>query len=138
VLDRIESITGVRPVFYEGDIRDRPLLDKIFSNQSFDAVIHFAGLKAVGESVEKPVDYYDNNVNGSLSLFIAMKKVKIETLVFSSSATVYGDPHSVPITEDFPCSATNPYGGSKLIGRKRGFGSCCGRARVEYRSITLL
>ncbi|MDH3636567.1 MAG: UDP-glucose 4-epimerase GalE [Gammaproteobacteria bacterium] len=115
VLDRIECITGVRPVFYRGDIRDRPLLDDIFSKQSFDAVIHFAGLKAVGESVEKPVDYYDNNVNGSLSLFIAMKKVKLQTLVFSSSATVYGDPHSLPITEDFPCSATNPYGGSKLM-----------------------
>ena len=115
VLDRIECITGVRPVFYRGDIRDRPLLDDIFSKQSFDAVIHFAGLKAVGESVEKPVDYYDNNVNGSLSLFIAMKKVKLQTLVFSSSATVYGDPHSVPITEDFPCSATSPYGGSKLM-----------------------
>ena len=115
VLDRIESITGVRPVFYQGDIRDRPLLDEIFPSQSFDAVIHFAGLKAVGESVEKPVDYYDNNVNGSLSLLIAMKKVQIESLVFSSSATVYGDPNSVPITEDFPCSATNPYGASKLM-----------------------
>ena len=115
VLDRIELISGVRPVFYEGDIRDRSLLDNIFSNQAFDAVIHFAGLKAVGESVDKPIEYYDNNVGGSVSLLIAMKQAKLDTLVFSSSATVYGDPHTVPIQEDFPCSATNPYGGSKLM-----------------------
>ena len=115
MLDRIELISGVRPSFYEGDIRDRSLLDNIFSNQRFDAVVHFAGLKAVGESVDKPIDYYDNNVGGSLSLLISMKKAKIGTLVFSSSATVYGDPHKVPIKEDFPCSATNPYGGSKLV-----------------------
>ena len=115
VLDRIEHISGVRPTFYEGDIRNKSLLGDIFSNQSFDAVIHFAGLKAVGESVNKPIDYYDNNVGGSISLLIAMKQAKIDTLVFSSSATVYGDPHTVPIQEDFPCSATNPYGGSKLI-----------------------
>ena len=114
VLDRIELISGVRPAFYQGDIRDRPLLDNIFSNQRFDAVIHFAGLKAVGESVDKPIDYYDNNVGGTLSLLIAMKKAKISTLVFSSSATVYGDPNTVPIKEDFPCSTTNPYGSSKL------------------------
>jgi UDP-glucose 4-epimerase len=114
VLDRIELISGVRPAFYEGDIRDKSLLDKIFSDQRFDAVIHFAGLKAVGESVDKPIDYYDNNVGGSLCLLIAMKKAEIGTLVFSSSATVYGDPHTVPIMENFPCSATNPYGSSKL------------------------
>ena len=115
VLDRIELISGVRPTFYEGDIRDRPFLDDIFSSQNFDAVIHFAGLKAVGESVDKPLEYYDNNVGGSVSLLIAMKKAEINNLVFSSSATVYGDPHTVPIQEDFPCSTTNPYGGSKLI-----------------------
>jgi UDP-glucose 4-epimerase len=114
VLDRIEVISGVRPRFYEGDIRDKSLLDNIFANQRFDAVIHFAGLKAVGESVDKPIDYYDNNVGGSLCLLIAMKKAEIGTLVFSSSATVYGDPHTVPIKEDFPCSTTNPYGSSKL------------------------
>ena len=114
VLDRIEFISGVRPTFYEGDIRDKSMLDDIFSSQNFDAVIHFAGLKAVGESVEKPIEYYDNNVGGSVSLLIAMKKAKLKTLVFSSSATVYGDPHTVPIKEDFPCSATNPYGSSKL------------------------
>ena len=114
VLDRIELISGVRPEFYEGDIRDGSLLDDIFSRQHFDAVIHFAGLKSVGESVEKPIEYYDNNVGGSLSLLIALKKAEVGTLVFSSSATVYGDPQSVPIGEDFPCSTTNPYGGSKL------------------------
>jgi len=115
VLDRIELISGVRPRFYEGDIRDGALLDNIFSSQAFDAVIHFAGLKAVGESIDKPIDYYDNNVGGSVSLLIAMKHAKINTLVFSSSATVYGDPHTVPIQEDFPCSPTNPYGNTKLI-----------------------
>jgi len=115
VLDRIESISGARPKYYEGDIRDGALLDKIFSSQAFDAVIHFAGLKAVGESVDKPIDYYDNNVGGSVSLLIAMKQASINSLVFSSSATVYGDPHSVPIQEDFPCSPTNPYGNTKLI-----------------------
>ena len=115
VLDRIELISGARPQFYEGDIRDGASLDNIFSSQAFDAVIHFAGLKAVGESIDKPLDYYDNNVGGSVSLLIAMKQANINTLVFSSSATVYGDPHSVPIQEDFPCSATNPYGNSKLI-----------------------
>lgn len=115
VLDRIEYISGVRPAFYEGDIRDKSFLDHIFSEHDFDAVIHFAGLKAVGESVYKPIDYYENNVGGSLSLLIAMKNAKIDTLVFSSSATVYGDPHSLPIQEDFPCSTTNPYGSSKLI-----------------------
>ena len=115
VLDKIELISGVRPTFYEGDIRDRTLLDNIFSSQTFDAVIHFAGFKAVGESVDKPLEYYDNNVGGSVSLLIAMKQADINTLVFSSSATVYGDPHTVPILEDFPCSATNPYGSSKLV-----------------------
>ena len=82
VLDRIESISGVRPRFYEGDVRNRVLLDDIFSSHEFDAVIHFAGLKAVGESVDKPIDYYDNNVGGSISLLIAMKQAKIDTLVF--------------------------------------------------------
>ncbi len=109
-----ELISGVRPRFYEGDIRDRLLLGNIFSNQAFDAAIHFAGFKAVGESVDKPLDYYDNNVGGSVSLLFAMKQAKINTLVFSSSATVYGDPPTAPIKEDFPCSATNPYGNSKL------------------------
>ena len=115
VLDRIQAITGLRPTFYEGDIRDRALLDEIFAVQKYDAVIHFAGLKAVGESVEKPIEYYDNNVTGTLNLLKAMRHARLKQFVFSSSATVYGDPHSVPIREDFPCSATNPYGGSKLM-----------------------
>ena len=115
VLDRIEQVSGVRPTFYEGDIRDRDLLDDIFSGQVFDAVVHFAGLKAVGESVEIPIDYYDANVCGTINLLLAMKAATIKTLIFSSSATVYGDPHTVPISENFPCSATNPYGSSKLI-----------------------
>ena len=115
VLDRIETITNVRPEFYEGDIRNRAMLDKIFADHSIDAVIHFAGLKAVGESVEKPLMYYDNNVSGTLNLVEAMQAADVKTMVFSSSATVYGDPASVPIRENFPTSATNPYGRSKLM-----------------------
>jgi UDP-glucose 4-epimerase len=115
VLDRIQAITGRRPEFHKGDIRDKALLDEIFATQRYDAVIHFAGLKAVGESVEKPMEYYDNNVGGTLNLLKSMQHAQIKQLVFSSSATVYGDPHSVPIREDFPRSATNPYGTSKLI-----------------------
>jgi UDP-glucose 4-epimerase len=115
VLDRIERIAGRRPRFAQLDIRDRPGLRKLFAGHRFDAVIHFAGLKAVGESVEKPLTYYDNNVGGSVTLFECMDEAGVGTLVFSSSATVYGDPASVPIREDFPLSATNPYGRSKLI-----------------------
>ena len=115
VLERIERIVGRRPNFVEADIRDREAMQKLFANHSIDAVIHFAGLKAVGESVEQPLRYYDNNIHGSLVLFEAMEAAGVKTLVFSSSATVYGDPHEVPIREDFPLSATNPYGRSKLI-----------------------
>lgn len=115
VFNRLEKITGTRPEFVEGDIRDRALLQSLFSNHRIDAVIHFAGLKAVGESVEKPLAYYDNNVSGSLVLFEEMARAKVKTLVFSSSATVYGDPATVPINEDFPLGATNPYGRSKLM-----------------------
>ncbi|MGF1754487.1 UDP-glucose 4-epimerase GalE [Vibrio makurazakiensis] len=115
VLERIEKVSSNRPKFVEGDIRDRELLVKTLKENSIDAVIHFAGLKAVGESVEKPLEYYDNNVNGTLVLVDAMREANVKTLVFSSSATVYGDPASVPITEDFPTSATNPYGRSKLM-----------------------
>lgn len=116
VLDRIHALTQQRPAFYQGDIRDEHLLDTIFKEHNIDAVIHFAGLKAVGESVQKPLDYYDNNVNGSLVLARAMKKANIKSLVFSSSATVYGDPTSVPLTENSPTGATtNPYGRSKYI-----------------------
>jgi len=115
VLDRIKAIAGQRPTFYEGDIRDKTLLEEILAAQKYDAVIHFAGLKAVGESVQKPIEYYDNNVAGTLMLLQAMQHAQLKTIVFSSSATVYGDPQSVPIREDFPCSATNPYGSSKLM-----------------------
>ncbi|MCG9726974.1 UDP-glucose 4-epimerase GalE [Vibrio brasiliensis] len=115
VLDRIEGVTGVRPKFIEGDIRNKSLLIDVLKSQNIQAVIHFAGLKAVGESVAKPLEYYDNNVNGTLVLVDAMREADVKTLVFSSSATVYGDPASVPITEDFPTSATNPYGRSKLM-----------------------
>ena len=115
VLNRIERITNVRPAFVHGDVRNRLLLDEVFSTNNIGAVIHFAGFKAVGESVEKPLEYYDNNVRSTLDLLAAMKQARVRTLVFSSSATVYGDPHSVPIKEDFPLSATNPYGRSKLI-----------------------
>jgi UDP-glucose 4-epimerase len=113
VLDRIEAIAGRRPTFVQGDIRDRAALRSALAG--CDAVIHFAGLKAVGESVEKPIEYYDNNVSGSITLFEAMRDAGVKTLVFSSSATVYGDPARVPISEDFPLSATNPYGRSKLM-----------------------
>ena len=113
--DKVAQITGKKVAFIEGDIRDRAAMEAAFDGQGIDAVIHFAGLKAVGESVAQPLRYYDNNVYGSLVLFETMAKFNVKTLVFSSSATVYGDPASVPITEDFPLSATNPYGRSKLM-----------------------
>ncbi|KYN80542.1 UDP-glucose 4-epimerase [Vibrio cidicii] len=115
VLDRIQQVTGVRPTFYQGDIRDSAILQTIFTEHHIDGVIHFAGLKAVGEPVEKPLMYYDNNVSGTLNLVREMDKAGVRSLIFSSSATVYGDPASVPIREDFPTSATNPYGRSKLM-----------------------
>ncbi|NOH61309.1 UDP-glucose 4-epimerase GalE [Vibrio sp. RE88] len=115
VLERVEQVTGVAPSFIEGDIRDKQTLVAAMKAHQISAVIHFAGLKAVGESVEKPLEYYDNNVNGTLVLVDAMREAGVKSIVFSSSATVYGDPASVPITEDFPTSATNPYGRSKLM-----------------------
>jgi UDP-glucose 4-epimerase len=115
VLDRIFTITGKRPQFIKGDVRDQATLDSLFAENTISAVFHFAGLKAVGESVEKPLEYYDHNVNGTLQLLAAMRRANVKTFVFSSSATVYGDPASVPIRENFPRSATNPYGRSKLI-----------------------
>ena len=115
VFNRIETITGKRPIFVEGDIRDKAALAKVFSEDSIDSVIHFAGLKAVGESVAQPLMYYQNNVEGSLNLFDVMAQYNCKRIVFSSSATVYGDPASVPIREHFPLSATNPYGQSKLM-----------------------
>ena len=115
VLERIAKISGRRPAFREGDIRDVDGLRALFAAHRIEAVIHFAGLKAVGESVEQPLTYYDNNVNGTLCLLQAMRQAGVRRLVFSSSATVYGDPHCVPIREDFPLQATNPYGRSKLM-----------------------
>lgn len=114
-LRRVEQITGKTPVFYKEDIRNGEALETILKKEQPRAVIHFAGLKAVGESVEKPLEYYDNNVAGTISLLFAMREADVKQIVFSSSATVYGDPASVPIKEDFPLSATNPYGRSKLI-----------------------
>ena len=114
VLERIQKISGQRPLLVEGDIRDRDALKAVFAAHPIQSVIHFAGLKAVGESVDQPLSYYDNNVAGSLRLFEAMAEANVKTLVFSSSATVYGDPHTVPIREDFPLQATNPYGRTKL------------------------
>jgi UDP-glucose 4-epimerase len=114
-LARVERITGQRPGFIQADIRDAARLDAVFAQHKIDAVIHFAGLKAVGESVEKPLMYYDNNVGGTVALLQAMQRAGVGKLIFSSSATVYGDPSSVPIREDFPRSATNAYGRSKLM-----------------------
>ena len=114
-LRRVEKISGREVKFYQLDVRDRQGLQRVFCDHAIAAVIHFAGLKAVGESVEKPLEYYDNNVTGSLVLLEVMSEAGVKTMVFSSSATVYGDPPSVPIREDFPLSATNPYGRSKLI-----------------------
>ncbi|WP_257275175.1 SDR family NAD(P)-dependent oxidoreductase, partial [Endozoicomonas sp. SESOKO4] len=114
-LRRVQEITGKTLEFVNGDIRDRALLDTLFQQHDFEAVIHFAGLKAVGESCEIPLDYYDNNVYGTLVLCQAMQAARVKRIVFSSSATVYGDPATLPITEDFPLSATNPYGRSKLM-----------------------
>ena len=115
VLERIERIAGRRPGFARVDVRDRAGLRRLFSEQRFNAAIHFAGLKAVGESVERPLAYYENNVSGSLTLLECMLEAGVRTLVFSSSATVYGEPASVPIREDFPLAASNPYGRTKLM-----------------------
>ena len=112
---RVEKITGKKVKFYEGDIRDRKILDKIFTENKIDSVINFAGLKAVGESVAKPLEYYENNIEGLLILAFAMRDHGVKNLVFSSSATVYGKPESVPIREDFPLSTSNPYGSTKLF-----------------------
>lgn len=114
-LNRVAEITGKEVTFIEGDVRDRKLLASVFSDFNVDAVIHFAGLKAVGESCQMPLEYYDNNLNSTLALCQEMELAGVKNLVFSSSATVYGDPEVLPLTEDMPLSATNPYGRSKLI-----------------------
>ena len=112
---RVEKITGKSVKFYEGDVRDRKILDKIFNENKIDSVINFAGLKAVGESCAKPLEYYENNIEGLLVLTLAMRDHGVKNLVFSSSATVYGKPERVPIREDFPLSTSNPYGSTKLF-----------------------
>ena len=112
---RVEEITGKQVVLVEGDIRNRDDLETVFGSHMIDAVVHFAGLKAVGESVEQPLRYYKNNVCGTVQLCEVMGEYGCKQIIFSSSATVYGDPHTIPIKEDFPLSATNPYGRSKLI-----------------------
>ena len=114
-IDRIEQITGKPVKFYEGDVRDGELLDKIFTENSIDAVIHFAGYKAVGESVQKPLMYYENNILNTITLLEVMKKHNVKRIVFSSSATVYGTQNKMPLCEDVPLSAINPYGRTKLF-----------------------
>ncbi len=115
VLQRVERLTGQPQAWVQGDVRDAALLQTLFERHTISAVIHFAALKAVGESVQEPLRYYDNNVAGTVTLLQAMQKAEVRTLVFSSSATVYGDPATLPIREDFPLSATNPYGWTKLM-----------------------
>ena len=116
VLDKIEKITGVKPKFYQVDILDKENLEKVFKENDFNAVIHFAGYKAVGESVEIPLTYYENNISGSINLYQLMKKYKVRNLVFSSSATVYGDDFEVPFKEEYGLgTTTNPYGTTKKM-----------------------
>ncbi|MGB5487084.1 MAG: UDP-glucose 4-epimerase GalE, partial [Lysobacterales bacterium] len=115
VIKRIGQICGREPVFIKGDVRDGAMLKRLFNEHPVTAVMHFAGLKAVGESMHQPLAYYENNISGTLNLLMAMGHAGVRTMVFSSSATVYGNPASVPITEDFPRSTTNPYGATKLV-----------------------
>lgn len=114
-LKRVQELTGKSLKFIEGDIRDKALLDGVFKEHDIESVVHFAGLKAVGESTTIPLNYYENNVAGTVTLLQAMKAAGVYRFVFSSSATVYGDPHTVPIKESFPLSVTNPYGATKLM-----------------------
>lgn len=115
VVDKLKKLTNKEFVFIKGDVCDYELLTKIFDDNKIDAVIHFAGLKAVGESVEKPLEYYENNVGSTMNLVKVMKEHNCKNIVFSSSATVYGTPETLPIKEDFPLSTTNPYGTTKLV-----------------------
>ena len=114
VVDHIETLTGIRPRFYKADLLDIDAVKKVFDENDIDTVIHFAGLKAVGESVAKPLEYYTNNIVGTLNLLSEMRKHNCFNLIFSSSATVYGKPKTVPIKEDFELTTTNPYGTTKL------------------------
>jgi len=115
VLERLYQVSGQRFTFYRVDLREREAAFALFNKEPFDAVIHFAGLKAVGESCEQPLNYFDNNIGGTLNLLQAMQAAKVKSLVFSSSATVYGNPAQVPVKEDAPLSVSNPYGRSKLV-----------------------
>ena len=115
MVDKIKKLSGKDFKFYEVDLLDREKLEKVFQENDIKEVIHFAGLKAVGESCEKPIEYYHNNITGTLILVDLMRKYNCKKIVFSSSATVYGDPATVPIKEDFPLSTTNPYGSTKLM-----------------------
>jgi UDP-glucose 4-epimerase len=114
-LERVQELAGKTLVFHKVDLLNKDALRNVFSNSSIEAVVHFAGLKAVGESVAMPLEYYHNNITGTLVLCQVMREHNVKALVFSSSATVYGDPHTVPITEDFPLSPTNPYGRTKWM-----------------------
>jgi UDP-glucose 4-epimerase len=114
-LERVKKITGKELTFYQADLLDRKAVEEVFEKEKIESVIHFAGLKAVGESVQKPLEYYYNNITGTLVLCDVMRKYGVKKLVFSSSATVYGSPKTVPIKEDFPLSVTNPYGRTKLM-----------------------
>ncbi len=115
VLDKIKKITNKKVKFYEIDLCNKEDLRKIFQKEKIDSVIHFAGFKAVGESVEKPLMYYENNLLSTINLLLLMQEYNVKKIVFSSSATVYGNPKSLPIYEDFPLSTTNPYGTTKLM-----------------------
>ena len=114
VLERLEEILGKPVTFEEGDIRDYSRMYEVLKKHQIEAVVHFAGLKAVGESVEKPLEYYDNNITGTITLLRAMKDLGIKRIIFSSSATVYGTPQYLPLDENHPLSVTNPYGRTKL------------------------
>ena len=135
VIDKIKEITKKEFKFYEVDLLDKPKLEKVFQENDIKEVIHFAGLKAVGESVQKPLLYYHNNITGTITLLEVMKKYNCKKIVFSSSATVYGLPKTVPITEDFPLSTTNPYGTTKLF-IERILQDCCA-ADKEFAVILL-
>ena len=132
---RVEELTGKKIKFYLGDCRDEQLMDKIFTENKIDAVIHFAGLKAVGESCAIPIKYYDNNMNSNLVLAKVMGKHGCKKLVFSSSATVYGVPKTLPLTEECPLGVTNPYGATKLLGEQ--FFSDLQRSDKEWRVMLL-
>ena len=116
-LERVEEITSKQIKFYEADLLDKPALENIFASEKIEAVVHFAALKAVGESIQIPLRYYENNVIGTMHLLELMEKFEVNNVVFSSSATVYGDPESVPIREDFSVQPTNPYGWTKINDR---------------------